>query len=341
MAHGVAGRGDGLQRSFRRKRALEYDQHEIRLARQRAKAMISQRFDLFYEERARRNVRIPRCGDEALVGQRRQRRTLPARRDIERPAQPVQRIDQMRRTGRPAHAFARDAISLGERTGDEHIVVVRGQFHTPIVRASVEEFGIGLVDHQQHIRRQPGMQSGDVVTRQPCADRVVGIVEQDDPCALRHRGEQLVHVGRIVRVFSQHDRRADLVRKQGVERKRIAREQHLVAGPRERLYRAMEAFARTGAAYDPRRIDAVKCADRFAQRRGVGIGVEVGFMSLCQSGEHSRAATHRVLVGRQLDQLAPVLTPGLARNIGMDALDPGFHVGPVHFLARCHVSFFA
>ena len=239
----------------------------------------------------------------------------------------------MWRSGRPTHALACNAIGFRKGAGDQNIVVPRGEIHAAVVFALGKKFGIGLVDHQQHIFRQTGMQALDLGARQEGADGIVRIVEQHHARPFCDCGEEIVDIGRIVIVLGQHDLGPDLVGEQRVEREGIAGEQHFVARTRKGLHCAVEAFARARAAHDPRRIDAVQRADGFAQLRGVGVRIEVRLVPVGKHLDHPGAAAQRVLVGRQFDQRAAVGSLRLAGHIGMDRFDPRFQGRTV-----CHLA---
>jgi hypothetical protein len=61
-------------------------------------------------------------------------------------------------------------------------------------------FGIGLVDHQQHVAGQPAVEPGELGARQEAAGGIVGVGEEHQPRALAHRAEQRVDVGAVVGV---------------------------------------------------------------------------------------------------------------------------------------------
>ena len=214
--------------------------------------------------------------------------------------------------------------------------MVRGEIETAVLLAGLEIFGIGLVDHQQHIARQSGMEPLDLGAGQAGPGGIVRIGEEHHAGALGHRGQQRIDIRAVIGVGRFHRGRAAAPCSDVVNREAVAAEQDLVARTGKALRGEIEQFVRARTANDMRRIDAVLSAQRSAQCGGIGIGIGRGGMIHGQRRQRVGAAPQRVLVCRQFDQLAPVGTGRFARDIGMDAFDPGLHDGCV-----CHFSFAA
>ena len=87
------------------------------------------------------------------------------------------------------------------------------------------------------------MEPRDFARIEPAADRIVGIVEQDDAGPLAQGGEQRIDIGAVILRLRQHRLGPDLVREQGIEREGITREQNLVLRSRKGLHRAMQQLA--------------------------------------------------------------------------------------------------
>ena len=260
-----------------------------------------------------------------MVAQRGLRRPLPAGGHVERPANAVENVDQPRRTRRPADPLARKPENLRECPRHQHVLGARGEFEAPIDLFGLEIFGIGMVEHQQHIAGQAGVQPRDLGAREIGPGGIVRIGEEHHSRALGHGSQQRVDVGTEIRIGRLDRGRAAAPRRNIVHCEAIAAEQHFIARPGEALRSKVQQFVRTGSADDPRGIDPVFAPQRGAQRRGVGIGIGGRGMIARQRRERLCAASQRVFVRRQLYQLAAVGTGGLARNIGMDACNPGFH----------------
>ena len=171
-----------------------------------------------------------------------------------------------RRAGRPADPLAGEAISLGEGAHDQHIAGAGGQRQPAVVILRRDIFGIGLIDHQQHMRRQGGMQPGKFGAWQEAAGRVVGIGDEDHPRPLGHACQQRIDVGAVIGIGRDHRRRPAAPRRDIVEREAIAHIEHLVARPGKSRCRDGEQFARAGAADDraPDRCRAARPAPRAA-----------------------------------------------------------------------------
>ena len=72
-------------------------------------------------------------------------------------------------------ADARQAVSLAERSRDDHVGMIREQGHGMVAR--IGEIGIGLVDDQGAVER-PG-QLGDLLARQGRPRGTVGIGQEE------------------------------------------------------------------------------------------------------------------------------------------------------------------
>ena len=119
--------------------------------------------DRLDETRAFDPIGFTRTCQEGMVAQRGLRRPLPAGGHVERPANAVEHVDQPRRTRRPADPLARKPENLRECPRHQHVLGARGEFEAPIGLFGLEIFGIGMVEHQQHIAGQAGVQPRDLV----------------------------------------------------------------------------------------------------------------------------------------------------------------------------------
>ena len=72
------------------------------------------------------------------------------------------------------------------------------QFDARLVVVAADIFGIGRVEHQQHVLRQAGMQAADFLERQIGAGRIVGVGEEHDLRLRRDGGEDRVDVGALL-----------------------------------------------------------------------------------------------------------------------------------------------
>ena len=186
------------------------------------------------------------------------------------------------------------------------------------------------------------MQAPDFATRQVRARGIVRIGEEDHPRAIGHRSQHRIDIGAEIGIPDFDRCRTATACGNIVDREAVTAEQHFVARPGESLRGKVEQLVRSGAADDPRRIEAVFAPQRRAQCAGVRIGIFCGGVIARQRRQRCGAATQRVFVGGQLGQPAPVRAGGLARNIGVDARNPGLHRGFSRAcIVLCHSGFVA
>jgi len=69
-------------------------------------------------------------------------------------------------------------------------------------------FAIGLIDHQQDIARQGGVEPGDVSAWQVAPGGIVRVGEKNHPCPFVHKCQQRIDISAIVGVGRHHRRRA-------------------------------------------------------------------------------------------------------------------------------------
>ena len=303
--------------------------------------MVAQRVERRHELRALRGVVKARRLHEVLVRHRRQPGRLRGQRQVERAANAVEHVDDRGIARRPADAFAGEAIDLRERARDQHVRRARREGKRAVLVLGRDIFGIGLVDHQQHVRAQRGVEPGDPFARQEAARGIVGVGEEHHPRPLGHAGQQRIDIGAIVRVRRHHRHRAAPARGDVIDREAIADIDDLVARPGIGLRRDVQQFVRTGAHDDAIGGNAVQRAQRGAQVLAVGIGIARRFPRAVPRATarrpRRRAGTQRGVVGRKLGPPTPVRPGGLAGNIGVDRLDPCLGLRPVGGCLRvCH-----
>ena len=219
-----------------------------------------------------------------------------------------------------------------------HHGVVRGrhQLQAELVVVARHVVGIGGVEHQQHMRRQAGAQSLDLVERHVGAGRVVRVGQPHQFGARRHPREDGVDVGGEVG-FGRDDV-LGAVRHGGdrVHQKTVRGGDRLVALAEIGVRQQIEDFVRAGAADDAVGIEPVGAADRLAQhpRSAFRIVFEmrrrllVDFLRL-------RRRPERGLVGGQLEHLAARLRHRrLAGRVGRNIEDAGIRHGAGHLQLR-------
>ncbi len=110
-------------------------------------------------------------------------------------AHPVEHVDHRGRPVGPTDAHAAQAEHL--REGARHHRVVGG-VHQPdagVVIRPLDVFGIGRIQHQQHLGRQAGAQAGDLLVRQHGAGGIVRVGQEAQPGGRRDRAQQRIDIG--------------------------------------------------------------------------------------------------------------------------------------------------
>lgn len=125
---------------------------------------------------------------------------------------------------------------------------------------------IGRVDHQQHMRRQPGAQPLDLVERHIGAGRIVRIRQPHHLGARRHGTENRVDVGGVVLLGRDHIDGAVAHGRDRVNQKAVGGVNRFVAGAKIGVREIVEEFIRARAADDAVGIEPVSPSDGFAQR---------------------------------------------------------------------------
>ncbi len=113
----------------------------------------------------------------------------------------------VRRRVAPADAEAGEAVDLREGARHHHVVGGRRQLDAALVVVAPHVLGIGRVEDEEDVGRQPGMQPPHLVERDVGAGRVVGVGDEDDARLRRHPRQDRVDVGGEV-LLRRDDRRA-------------------------------------------------------------------------------------------------------------------------------------
>ena len=173
--------------------------------------------------------------------------------------------------------------------------------HRAVVVFRGDIFAIGLIEHQQHIRRQRGVQPGDLAARQERSGGVVGIGDEHHAGFLTHQGQQRIDIAAVIGIGGDDGRGPAAPCGDIVDREAIADIDHLVAHAGIGLRGEVEQFVGAGAHDDARGINAMQLAQRLSQRHAIGIGIAGGIGGMGARGEGEGAGAQRVLVGRELD----------------------------------------
>ena len=240
-------------------------------------------------------------------------------RHVERPAHAVQRIDDRRRPHRPSEPKRGEPVNLGEGARHQHVRRFEREREAGIVIGTPEIFRIGGIQHQEHMARQSRMQPENLGIGQIGAGRIVGVGEEDDPRARRHKRQHRIHVGGVVALGGDHRGRARGQRRDAIHQEAVLGEQAFIARPEIGLGGDGQQFVRTRAADDAIGIYAMGRADGFAQQHGAAIGIIRQKMRRLQIGR-PRMAARAVgrLVGGELEHLGDAGRLAAAGHIGVD-----------------------
>ena len=125
--------------------------------------------------------------------------------DIERPAQTVQHIGNVRRAIAPAQPQSGQPIGLGKCARGHDIIVLFNEVKPGRIVLRVAIFGISPVQHQYGIPAKTRMQSHNFIALKHCAGRIIGIGEKHHAGGWRHRAQQSVDICRQ-RAFTHRNR---------------------------------------------------------------------------------------------------------------------------------------
>ena len=238
-------------------------------------------------------------------------------RDVERSANAVHGVDDVGRTIHPADTQRREAVNLREGARHHRVFGGSDHFDAGFVIVLRDVFGIGRVDHQQHMRRQAGAQPLDLVERHIGSGRVVRIGEPHHLGARRHCTEDRIDVSGVILLCSHHVDRAVAHRRDRVHQKAVRGVNRLVARAEIGVRQIVQDFIGARAANDAVGIEAIGAPDGFAQRaRGAfRIVFEMIGRGLVR-GNRLRRRTERRLVGGELEHAAAQARAALARRVG-------------------------
>ena len=136
----------------------------------------------------------PAAGDMILIAHGGLGRFQLRGRQVEGPADPVQDVDDLLRAIAPADPQPAKAVDLGEGARHHHVRARLDQRGAAVIALHI--FGIGPVEHQDRLRRQPLGQPRDLGQPDHRAGRVVGIGDEDQPRLLGAGGKDRIDIGR-------------------------------------------------------------------------------------------------------------------------------------------------
>ena len=225
----------------------------------------------------------------------------------------------MGRPVHPAEAKRREPVNLRERARHHHVLAGGDKLDAGFVVIVADVFGIGCVDHEQHMGRQTAVQALDLVERQVGAGRIVRVGEEDHLGLRRHPLEDLVDVGGEVLLRRHHGGGAGAERGDRIDQEAVRGVDRLVAVGEIGARKEIEQIVRARPADDAVGVESIGAPDRFAQLGGRAVRVILQVLADGVVGrDRLRAWAKRRLVGRQLENLGDARRAALARHIGVD-----------------------
>jgi hypothetical protein len=310
----------------------ELHQQEIGLRGEHREAARAQRIG---QRRALLGIARDHPAQVFVVAQRGFGRSQPGAVDVEAFAHALHHRDQARMRDRVSHAQARQRVGLAEGARDDEVGVHRHQRERRRPVRRIDEFGIGLVDHHQHVRRHRRHETREGIGAEPGASGIVRIGDVDQPRGRRDRRRDGVEIvaarHRMVVGIAGCDlqRGAGRLRGDGIHSEPVLRRHDIRTGAREDLRELHQQFMRPVAEQDRSTVYAVLRRQRAfeiaAQRIGIAEAVvdraEHGFLGL-------RAGAVGILVRAEFDQEAIAETTAerhevVPRIVGAQALDAG------------------
>src|SRR5574337_1271390 len=239
--------------------AVEIEKQKVGRARRGANGQIRNRLAQPWQPAA---VVLDRALDMARIRQTRDARGERRPVDVERPADSIDGVDNRLGSVGPAQTQAGEAMDLRERPRHHDVLTARDKLNSRSVVVLADIFRISRVDHQQAIRRQPGLQALDLGERKIRAGRIIGVGEIDDFRPRAHFRQEHVDIRRPLVLVGDDGNPAG-----GPNRDRIFEEAMLaiepfLPWPEERVRQQREQFVRAVAADDARRLQAEAVGNR-------------------------------------------------------------------------------
>ncbi|MNY09624.1 hypothetical protein D3C86_1425440 [compost metagenome] len=249
-------------------------------------------------------------------------------RDVERQADAVHRLLDRQRGVAEADAQAAQTVDLGEGAGDDDVGRVAGQAEAGLPLRLDHELGIGLVHHQDDVRRQGGVQTADFLARIPTAGRVRRIGDIDDAGALIDLFEDGLDLGLHVRLGRQLDLGAAGLGRDAVGEEAVLAGDDVVAGLQIGLVQQGEDLVRAVAEDQTLALQTVMGGHGVTQLARAAVGIDVDVLQRGGIGlTRLLAGAQGVLVRGQLHRLGEARDGALAAHIGGDVEDAGLGGG--------------
>ena len=210
------------------------------------------------------------------VPHRRLGHVLLRRRQIERPPDPVQHINDRPRAVPPADPQTAKPVDLGKRPRHEHVSARPRQTRPAVIPVHI--FRIGPVQHQHRLIRQGIRQPRHLARADHRAGRIVRVRDEHQPRLVRHRRDQRIHIRRPFPLRHLHRGRPDRQRVDAVQQEPVFREQNLVPRSGIGLAQKGDDLVRTDPTDDLIRLDPVHLGNRLTQPRVIGVGIAVQVM---------------------------------------------------------------
>jgi len=289
MPNCVANIGQGIACSFGRDVSFEQNKQEVRFARHYTKAVIPQRSQGCCKSIALGLIVRSTGFHEGLIFKGSERGSLPTCCDIERSADPIQNINQMRGSSGPPNPFSCEPVDFRKSACDEHIVYSRSQLKPAIFRSRRDILCVGLIDDQENIGGQAAVEPLDFAGWEIASGWIVGVSQEHHFGPFAHSIEDGVDIRGVVAVGGLDRYRAAPPSSDVVDREAEAAEQHLVAGSRKALRGQIEQFIRSRAANNSSRIYSMHRAQGRAQPARVRIRIVCGAAALRESVQSASA----------------------------------------------------
>ena len=304
---------------------LEHHQHEVARAGQNIKAEAAQ---CLGQARLPVGYQIARSRLVRGIGQGGGRRLQTGHGHVERQTDAVDGLGHRQRRIAEADAQPPQTVDLGEGAGDDHVRGRLGQREGRLPVGLGHIFGIGLIDDQNDVRRQGGVQAADLLARVVAAGRVRRVGDIDDLGAVIDLRQQGVDLGLVVRFGRQLDLGLTAQGADPIGQKAVLAAYDIVARRQIGLVQQGEDLVRAIAEDQALGLQSVQFRDGGAQlgRPAVGIDVDVLDGGLI-GGARLFTRTQHVLVRGQLHRLGDPSDGRLAPHIGRDVEDAGLRYG--------------
>ncbi len=210
-------------------------------------------------------------------------------------------------------------MDFREGARHHHVVARCDKLDAGLVVVALHVFGIGGVEHQQHMAGQAPMQPFDFVERQIGSGRVVRVGQEHHLGARRDRFDDGVHVGGIVPLWHRNGLCAGAQGRDRIDQKAVDGMDRLVAVGEIGASEQVEQVVGAGAAHDAVGIEPEGAADGLTQRGGGALRVILQMIGDRMIGrDRLRTGAERRFVGGEFIDLRRAPRFALAGHVGVD-----------------------